>query len=88
MPGAETRWQGRRVTVLEAAPVFSGTWEKPSHVPGEILDVGDNGWTVQAGLGCVQVKKVQTKEHGKVSALDFATTSGLKVGDVLESLLS
>lgn len=87
VPGAETRWQGKNLTILEAASMPSETWERPTAAPGEILDLGDDGFTVQTGLGVLKVKKVQTKEAGKLGASDFARSCGLKAGDVLESIV-
>lgn len=87
VPGAGTRWQGKNVTILEAAPMGEDPWEKPTHRPGEVLEVGDEGFTVQAGLGRILIKRVQSKEAGKVGAADFAKTCGLKAGDILESIL-
>lgn len=86
VPGAGTRWQGKNLTILESALWVEESWEKPTHAPGEILALGEEGFTVQTGVGRILVKRVQSKEVGKVSAADFAKTHGLKPGDVLESL--
>ncbi len=87
VPGAGTRWQGKNLTILESVPVLEASWEKPRHAPGEILELGEEGFTVQTGLGRILVKRVQSKEAGKVGAAEFAKAQGLKPGDVLESLL-
>jgi methionyl-tRNA formyltransferase len=67
--------------------VGEDTWEKPTRAPGEVLELGDEGFTVQTGLGRILVKRVQSKEAGKVGAAEFAKTYGLKPGDILESIL-
>ncbi len=85
VPGAGTRWQGKALNILEAAPQPAPVWEKPSHLPGEILEVKEDGFTVQTGLGVLLVKKVQSKEAGKVSAVDFAKAEGLRGGNVFET---
>lgn len=85
VPGAGTRWQGKALNILEAAPQPASVWEKPRHLPGEILEVTEDGLTVQTGLGLLLVKKVQSKETGKVSAAEFAKAEGLRAGNVFET---
>jgi len=87
VPGAGTRWQGKNLTLVESAPVGEDTWEKPKRTPGEVLELSEEGFTVQTGLGRILVKRVQSKEAGKMAAADFAKSYGLKPGDVLESIL-
>lgn len=84
VPGASTRWQGKSLIVQEAVPQPVEVWEKPSRAPGEVLEVTADGFTVQTGMGVLLVKKVQSKEAGKISAADFAKASGLKAGDTFE----
>ncbi|ROQ93334.1 methionyl-tRNA formyltransferase [Desulfosoma caldarium] len=84
VPGAGTRWQGKNLIIQEAAPMPVQMWEKPSRAPGEVLEVTADGFTVQTGLGVLLVKKVLSKEAGKMSAADFVKASGLKPGDNFE----
>ncbi|MGQ9669513.1 MAG: methionyl-tRNA formyltransferase [Desulfosoma sp.] len=86
VPGARALWRGNSLTLLEAAPKPAKIWERPSHAPGEVLAVTADGFTVQTGLGELLVKRVQSKEAGKVSAADFAKATGLKAGDTFEPI--
>lgn len=75
-PGAWTTFNGERLDVFDSAKV-DGTG-----APGEVLAIGDDGVTVAANGGAIQLKRVRAGKGAKVSATEYAESSGLKVGDV------
>ncbi|MCX7823660.1 MAG: methionyl-tRNA formyltransferase [Syntrophobacterales bacterium] len=87
IPGAITRLKGKDFAIVEASVQDTDIWEKPPRLPGEVLDVSEDGILVQAGLGSLLIRKIQSKETGKVNAADFAKTSDIKKGDLFESLV-
>jgi methionyl-tRNA formyltransferase len=86
VPGAITRFKGRELSITEAAIKDSEVWEKPHHRPGTILDVTEEGVLVQTGQGILMVKKIQSKDTGKMSAADFAKSYEIKTHDLFESM--
>jgi methionyl-tRNA formyltransferase len=87
VPGAITRFHGKELAVIEASVKDYGGWEKPSQPPGKVIDVSEEGISVQTGQGLVLIKKLQSKEIGKMEATDFARSFGVKAGDVFESVM-
>jgi len=87
VPGAITRFHGKELAVIEASVKDYGVWEKPSQPPGKVIDVSEEGISVQTGQGLVLIKRLQSKETGKMEAVDFARSFGVKAGDVFESVI-
>lgn len=78
-PVAETVFQDQRVRIFEAgmgAPLQKG-------LPGEILHINPQGFTVATGQGSLLVKEVQVPGKKRGPAFDIANGLRLKVGDVL-----
>lgn len=78
-PVAETVFQDQRVRIFEAgmgAPLQKG-------LPGEILHINPQGFTVATGQGSLLVKEVQVPGKKRGLAFDIANGLRLKVGDVL-----
>ncbi|MEJ5300495.1 MAG: methionyl-tRNA formyltransferase [Thermodesulforhabdaceae bacterium] len=87
VPGAITRFHGKELAVIEASVKDDEIWEKPSHDPGKVIAVTEEGILVQTGQGHLVVKKIQSKETGKMEAVDFARSFGIKTGDIFESVM-
>lgn len=79
-PGAWTTHQGKTVQVFDAAQrkTKGGT-------PGEITAVDDEGITVAATGGQIQILRVRPEGEKKVPAGEFASGHGLRIGDRLGS---
>ncbi len=74
-PGAWTTRDGAKLDVFDCAKVEGG-----GGAPGEVTEVGDDGFTVSAGDGRIVVKRVRPAGEGKVSGGDYARASGLAAG--------
>lgn len=53
-----------------------------SRMSGEILSVDEQGFVVAAGEGAIKIKRLRA-DGGKVSAIEYATTNKLTVGDII-----
>jgi methionyl-tRNA formyltransferase len=78
-PGAVTSFQGDEIKIFDCEKRA----ESGPEPPGTILAVADDGLLVAACGGSIFIKRVQPKGSGKVTAAEFAATSGLKVGHKL-----
>ncbi len=85
-PGAITKFKGEELSIIEAMLIAQKEIGKPEHEPGEVVEITEDGFVVQAGKDLLLVKKIQSKKTGKVSAIEFAKTAELKKGDRFESL--
>ena len=75
-PGAWTRRRGQVLQIFDSA-LCDG-----DGAPGEVLEIGDNGFRVAATGGAILVKRVRA-DGKKVTAHEYAADTGLKVGDKL-----
>ncbi|OED37442.1 hypothetical protein AB833_23775 [Chromatiales bacterium (ex Bugula neritina AB1)] len=76
-PGAWTMIAGRKVTIYDSALAGSMAVE-----PGQITDIsGEGGITIAADKGSIMVMQVKVDEEDKITALQYAERTGLKVGD-------
>ena len=73
-PGAWTTFDGKTLQIFDSAKV------EGAGRPGEIVDITDDGFTVVAGLGGIQVKRVRFDGGAKVAAKEFVDANGIKVG--------
>lgn len=77
-PGAGSSLKGERLKIWEGIP--SSTLGKP----GEVMEIlVDEGFVVSTGNGSILVQRVQYKDSGKISAVDFIKEFSLKTGDRL-----
>jgi len=76
-PGAWTMHNGSELGVFDCSRV-SG-----DGVAGRIIEISDDGFTVQSVGGRILVKRVRPEGAGKLAANDWIATSGLAVGDTL-----
>ena len=77
-PAAWTLFKGDELKIFDSELV------EGSGNPGEILVSDENGFMVATGDGAIRVKRVRA-QAGKVPATEFASESGLQVGDILGS---
>ena len=76
-PGAWTLHNGAEVKIYDAARVDGdGT-------PGEVVDISDDGVTVQGNGGRIILKRVRPDGSGKIAASEWAQSSGLTIGTKL-----
>jgi len=76
-PGAWTSANGATVQVYDSRLI-----ESVSRDAGVVAEVSDDGILVAAGDGAgVLISRVRPAGEGKISAAEFASSSGIKVGD-------
>jgi len=76
-PGAWTFHNGAEVKIFDAARVDGdGT-------PGEVVDISDDGVTVQGNGGRIVLKRVRPDGSGKIAASEWAQSCGLTIGTKL-----
>ncbi len=78
-PGAWTTLNGTQVGVFDCVRAPG------DGVSGKVVDISDDGVTVQLIGGRICIKRVRPAGEGKVSASEWAKSTGLSVGDVLGS---
>ncbi len=78
-PGAIASFGGRRLKIFDSE-LRAGT---AVGSPGEIVDISEQGFVVEAIDGAILVKRVQVTGSLKIVATDFAAQINLKVGDRL-----
>jgi methionyl-tRNA formyltransferase len=74
-PGAWGTIKGQNIDVFDSARV-SATGN-----PGEILAISDQGVTVAATGGAIQIKRVRAADGKKIAAAEWSKGAGLKSGD-------
>jgi len=77
-PGAWTMRDGAEVKIFDSAKLADA-----SGAPGEVVAVGDDGFTVACGTGGILVKRVRPPDEKKIAASDYIQSSGLAAGVVL-----
>ncbi len=78
-PGAWTTLKGDEVQVFDAARVPG------DGISSKIIEITDDGVTVQCIGGRILVKRVRPAGGGKIAATEWAASAGLSAGDVLGS---
>lgn len=78
-PGAWTTLNGTEVQVFDCARVPG------DGVSGKVVDISEDGVTVQLIGGRICIKRVRPAGEGKISASDWAASAGLSVGQVIGS---
>lgn len=76
-PGAWTTLKGEEVGIFDCARVPG------DGVSGKVVDVSDDGVTVQLIGGRICIKRVRPAGQGKITAAEWAASAALSVGDVL-----
>ncbi len=78
-PGAWTTHNGAELSVYDSVRVPG------DGVAGRVMDISDEGVSVQSVAGRILIKRVKPAGGGKVSAAEWASEAGLSVGDQLGS---
>ncbi len=78
-PGAWTLCNGQRLQLFDAR-----RRGETAARPGTVLSVSDHGVEVAAAGGSIEVLRVRPKGRGKIPAGEFASSVGLKPGELLE----
>lgn len=78
-PGAWTTHNGAELNVYDSSRIPG------DGVAGRIIDISEDGVTVQSVGGRILVKRVKPVGGGKVAAAQWAADSGISVGDQLGS---
>jgi methionyl-tRNA formyltransferase len=78
-PGATTYFHGKKLKIFVARPIH----DTEGGLPGQIADIGADGFAVSLKRGAILVQRVQMNESPKVEASEFAKQAGLVPGDRL-----
>jgi methionyl-tRNA formyltransferase len=78
-PGATTCFHGEKLKIFDAKPIH----DIAGAPPGQIADIGTDGFVVSLNRGAISVQKVQLGKSPKVEATEFAKQAGLAPGDRL-----
>jgi len=79
-PGAWTALDGKTLQIFEAKPLPARDPKGIAGKMGEIVEVGDDGFTVVCADGRIKVLRVKPADGGKVAAGEFAKTVKLATG--------
>jgi methionyl-tRNA formyltransferase len=78
-PGSWTTINGQELSVYDSAHVAG------DGVAGRVMEISDDGVTVQSVGGRLLIKRVKPLGGAKISASEWANDAGIKVGDSLGS---
>ncbi|MEM7256884.1 MAG: methionyl-tRNA formyltransferase [Pseudomonadota bacterium] len=76
-PGAWTTHNGEELSVYDCAPVDG------DGIAGRVMEISDDGVTIQSVGGRILIKRVKPKGGAKVTAGEWAASCQLAVGDTL-----
>jgi methionyl-tRNA formyltransferase len=74
-PGAWTKHNGKTLQIFDCRKVTSG-----DGAPGEVIAISDEGITVAAGGGGLNLQRVRPEGDKKLKTADFVSGSGIAVG--------
>lgn len=80
-PGSYTRWRGRTLKIIEAAPLT----EKTTAKAGEVVALDSGGFGIGSGDGTLNVLRVQLEGKQALSAAEFLRGQRDFIGAVLPS---
>jgi len=78
-PGATTYFHGKKLKIFDSRPIH----DTGGGLPGQIVDIGTDGFAVSVKRGAILVQRVQTSKSPKVKAAEFAGQAGSVPGDRL-----
>jgi len=78
-PGAMTYFQGKQLKIFDSELLAGGI----SGLPGEIVNITEQGFAVAAINGAILVKRVRVEGGAKIASPEFSEQVNLKVGDRL-----
>ncbi len=79
-PGASSTHGDERLRIFDSG---LGTSKDQDAEPGTVISSGEEGFEIATGDGSVMVKRVQRPGAKKEPAAEFASATGLKIGDRL-----
>lgn len=82
-PGAWTRWQGRKLQIFDARKHLSRRFAEVAGAVGTVTAVGEESISIMAQGGQIEVLKLRYEDGKKIGAAQFASESGLRVGQAL-----
>ena len=82
-PGAWTTHDGKKLQIFDCSLHRIRKLADVVGKPGEVIAVDDQGFSVCAQGGQIEVRKVKAEGGKKVAAAEFAREAGLAVGQVL-----
>ena len=74
-PGAWTKHDGKTLQVFDCRRVAS-----VDGAPGEVVAIGEDGITVAAGGGALNLQRLRPEGDKKLKAAEFVSGSGIAVG--------
>jgi methionyl-tRNA formyltransferase len=82
-PGAWTTLDGKKLQIFDARLHPVRRLGDVKGKPGEVIAVDDDGFSVCAQGGRIEIRKVKPEDGKKVAAAEFAAASGLALGEIL-----
>jgi methionyl-tRNA formyltransferase len=82
-PGAWTTLDGKKLQIFDARLHPVRRLGDVKGKPGEVIAVDDDGFSVCAQGGRIEIRKVKPEDGKKVAAAEFAAASGLALGQIL-----
>jgi methionyl-tRNA formyltransferase len=82
-PGAWTTLDGRKLQIFDSCLHPTRRLSDVKGKPGEVIGIDENGFSVCAQGGRIEIRKVKPEGGKKVSAADYAREVGLAAGQVL-----
>ena len=79
-PGAWTSIDGKTVQIFEARPLPAKDPKGIGGKIGEVVDIGDDGFSVVCADGRIRVLRVKPADGGKIAAADFVKSTNLAAG--------
>lgn len=76
-PGAWTTLNGNEVQIFDCERAAG------DGISSKVMDISEDGVTVQLIGGRIVIKRVRPADEGKIAASEWAASAGLSVGDVL-----
>jgi len=76
-PGAITHFQSKRLKIFDSELLAN----IPNSLPGEIVEIAEQGFVVATISGTILIKRVQPEGSAKIASPGFIEQTHLKVGD-------
>ncbi|SFL85224.1 methionyl-tRNA formyltransferase [Methylobacterium pseudosasicola] len=82
-PGAWTTLDGKKLQIFDARLHPVRRLGEVKGKPGEVIAVDEDGFSVCAQGGRIEIRKVKPEDGKKISAAEFAASGGIALGQVL-----
>jgi len=80
-PSSYCSYQDKNLKIWQTRVYAS---DAPSAVPGTILTITADGFVVATGYGALEILEVQPASKRRMSAKDFVSGYGIRIGDILK----